>query len=113
MNIADFDPNKVTRAQLESVPRCKDEIVEGVKAIVLLPTRRKHDSGYNIMHFVLVLPDRLLRVEGICDVLEIASGARVECWRRSNLLSIYPSLSSRTFRVKYLPYPTVTVEEVV
>jgi hypothetical protein len=82
---------EMTRKDFEDVPALKmGENSPRFSSIVLLPTRRMHDSGYRVMNFVLISCTKpgglaLVRIATGCDVLHLdgitgTSGARVGSW---------------------------------
>jgi len=66
--------NDMTRKQFEALPGLTrwDEIIE-FHSLVILPTKRKHDSGYRCMDFVAVNKDGepICRLSGGSDVMNI------------------------------------------
>lgn len=67
------DLNAMTRKQFEALPEREawDEETPDVRCIVVLPTRRLHDSGYRALDFVLVSPDKMVRIGGCSDVIHV------------------------------------------
>lgn len=65
--------NEMTRKEIESVPdRAWQEDIGEFDAMIILPTRRIHDSGFRCMDFVAVkkgIPVR--RLSGCSDVIHI------------------------------------------
>lgn len=65
---------RMTRKEIEAIPERKDWTEHTLcTSLVIIPLRRKHDSGYRMMDFLAVgfgdLP--ICRVSGISDVLHI------------------------------------------
>lgn len=63
-----------TRKEFEALPRAdwKNEIGE-VDCLIILPTRRKHDSGYRCMEFVTIQKSKpTYIVSGCSDVIHLA-----------------------------------------
>jgi len=66
--------NEMSRKEFDALPYRKswDKAVK-CRSLVILPTRRKHDSGYRAMDFVAAKQDGqpICRVSGCSDVLNI------------------------------------------
>lgn len=63
-----------TRKEFEALPRAdwKNEIGE-VDSLIILPTRRKHDSGYRCMEFATIQKGKPTYIVGGCsDVIHLA-----------------------------------------
>lgn len=63
-----------TRKEFEALPSAdwKNEIGE-VDSLIILPTRRKHDSGYRCMEFVTIQKGKPTFIVGGCsDVIHLA-----------------------------------------
>lgn len=98
----------MTRQQIDAVPLREDwsSHVE-CKSLIILPTRRKHDSGYRCMDFLAVdASDKpICRLSGCSDVLHIdgiggfgkpsnynfvvPKGWSIDCLGKSGLLRIF------------------------
>lgn len=58
----------MTRKELLSSPVRKwDEELKGVRGVFVIPSKRKHDSGWACMDFVAETPSGLVRFGGCCD----------------------------------------------
>ncbi len=71
--LAEVDVNNMTRKELEALPcRAWDEDVGTFDWLVILPTRRKHDSGYRCIDFVAGRgTSPVCRLSGCSDALHI------------------------------------------
>lgn len=65
--------NDWTRKELEALPHRKSWSEDVIcNSLVILPLRRKHDSGYACMDFVAVMDDNpMVRLSGCSDVVHI------------------------------------------
>lgn len=92
----------MTRKELEAVPRRKwDEDIGDFNYLVILPTRRMHDSGYRSMEFIAIRDGKPLRRLGGCaDVIHIGGIAKpllewtkvgwsLDCLPKSGLLRLF------------------------
>lgn len=98
--------NDMTRKELEALPHRKwsEEIV--CRSIVILPLRRKHDSGFRCMDFVAVDDQNqamgllaggsdVVHIDGIGGLKQIKHSAwNIDCLPKSGLLRLFP-LGSR------------------
>lgn len=77
-----------TRKEFEALPRAdwKNEIGE-VDSLIILPTRRKHDSGYRCMEFVTIQNGKpTYIVSGCSDVIHLAGMSGCNCdYRNTNI----------------------------
>ena len=105
----------MTRKDFEQLPYRKEWNID-VKCdvIVILPTRKKHDSGWRLMDFVAVRDgEAICRLSGSSDVLNLdgiggfghnwydkynavpsmipPSGWSIDCLPKSGLLRVWPS----------------------
>lgn len=65
------DLNEMTRKDFNAFPERKwDEVLEGVDSIVIIPSRKKHDSGYACFGYVAVKGDQAWKCGG-GDVIHI------------------------------------------
>jgi len=65
---------EMTKKEFENLPERKsfNEEVGEFDSIVILPTKYKHDSGYQCMDFVGCIEDRpIIRLSGCSDVMNI------------------------------------------
>ena len=89
-----MDINKMTRKQFEELPLIDKFEPDDVDNIVLLPSRRHHDSGYN---YYYVIPCNKGKPLGICsgyDTFSIYMGGSynrvgIDCLRGSGLMRIF------------------------
>jgi hypothetical protein len=86
--------NKMTRKEFEALPQKKwDETLEGVRSIIILPKRTKHDSGYRNMSFVACDKENqpICLFGGISDVLwaRNAKYFSIDCLPKSGLLRVF------------------------
>lgn len=115
-----------TRNDFEALPDISelDEKPEIVDSLVILPTRRLHDSGYRIMNFAVIVNNKpVCRLAGCSDVIKLGgtcgwngktpSEARpivwsIDCLATSGLLRLFCDTRIRltppfsTFEVYYL-----------
>lgn len=116
-----------TRKDFEALPDISElnEKPEIADSLVILPTRRLHDSGYRIMHFAVIVNNKpVCKMMGCSDVMKIGGtagyngkatfsqivpvGWSIDCLATSGLLRLFcdtrirltPPLS--TFDVYYL-----------
>lgn len=89
----------MTRKELLAVPKRKwDEVLTDVSGVYIIPTRRKHDSGYNCMEFVATTPKGMVRFGGGCDDIRfLGSHFRMDCV--SQIIHIWNSGKSMKFSV--------------
>lgn len=105
----DDDPNNWTRQQLRSVPERKwNEDIGTFDCLIILPTKRKHDSDYACMEFVAVKGGKPIYIMGGCsDVIHLdgiggldknwnvmldkvkPTGWCIDCLLKSGLLRIF------------------------
>lgn len=102
----------MNRKELLSIPKRKwDEELKGVEVVYVIPSRRKHDSGWACMDFVAEFKDNkpLVRFGGGCDSVSfIGEDFMMDCtyphgiiriWRWGTF-SITHDLSSIDFRAE-------------
>jgi len=125
--------NKMTKKEFESFPVRKWNEDIKFNSIVILPSRRLHDSGYRLMDFVAIRAGKVIcRLSGCSDVIHVdgiggfgynwnekykgcptlvpPSGWNIDCLPRSGLLHIWPRSNSMTvgdalssFEIFHLP----------
>ena len=85
----------MTRKELLAVPKREwDKTLTGVTGVYVIPSRRKHESGWACMDFVASTPNGLVRFGGICD--DVAFNGihfRMDCDYETKLLHIWNSYS--------------------
>ena len=71
----------MARKELLVVPKRKlDEVFHNVFGVYIIPSRRKHDSGYNCMDFVATTPKGMVGFGGGCDDVRFCgSHFRMDC----------------------------------
>lgn len=81
----------MTRKELLEVPKRKwDEILTGVSFVWVIPSRRKHDSGWACIDFVASTPKGLVRFGGGCDDVSFEGNYfRMDCDYKTKLLRIW------------------------
>lgn len=115
-----------TRKDFETLPDIEELAVRPTEAdsLVILPTRRMHDSGFRIMHFAVIVGGKpICRLAGCSDVMKIGGiggyngnpcephetvGWSIDCLKTSGLLRLFcdnhiklrPAFS--TFEVFYM-----------
>lgn len=88
------------REELLSVPKRKwDDVIHGVDAVYIIPSRRKHDSGYACMDFVASFnADKgkpMVRFGGECDDVRLkGSHFRIDCEYPSRIIRIWNDRAS-------------------
>ncbi len=97
------------RKELLSVPKRKwDDVIHGVDAVYIIPSGRKHESGYACMDFVASFDGNkgkpMVRFGGVCDDIRLnGNHFRIDCeypsriiriWNDRTSFSITPDLSS-------------------
>lgn len=88
------DINCLTRKQFELLPRLNQWNDYDVDSIVLLPTKRHHDSGYNLYSVVACENNKAI---GVCDLYDTFSifmrgeynRVGIDCLRGSGLMRIF------------------------
>lgn len=83
---------------LAAKPRKWDEELHNVMSVYVIPSRRKHDSGYAIMDFVAVTRNGdYIRFGGCCDDVRLkGEHFRMDCDFKSKLLRIWNDEKSFT-----------------
>ena len=68
-----------------------NEKIEHIRKIYILPTRRKHESGYSIMHLLFLLEDGTeIKDEGCCDLLQFeGKRVRMDCLYPSGIIKVW------------------------
>lgn len=89
----------MTRKELLAVPKRKwDEVLTDVSGVYVIPSRRKHESGYNCMDFVATTPKGMIRFGGGCDDISFCGHSfRMDCV--SQIIHIWNSKYPGTFSV--------------
>ena len=99
--------SEITKKSLLNIPKRKwNEPLKDIHSVYVIPSGRKHDSGYNCMDFIAEGPDGLIRFGGGCDDVSFeGSFFRMDCmypsgivhiWNRKGF-SISPDVSSISF----------------
>lgn len=120
--MTNYDFNEWTRKQLEALPSREkwDKLIE-CNSVIILPTRKIHDSNFRCMDFVAVKDNiPICRLSGCSDVIHLdgISGNlltgkvphpwSIDCLKKSGLLRLFtgqiliagPSLSSFELKQK-------------
>lgn len=83
----------MTRKELLALPKREwDETLRGVCGVYVIPSGRKHDSGYVCMDFVAEFSDDrpMVRFGGGCDdVSFVGSGFRMDCIYPHRIIHIW------------------------
>lgn len=107
------DVMKMTKKDFLAIPCRKwDEELTGVEGVYVLPSRRKHDSGWACMDFVAEFADGrpMIRFGGGCDDVRFyGKGFRMDCTYPHGIIRIHArgtftissDLSSIDFREEY------------
>lgn len=90
----DGDINWLTRKQLSEIPKLEHFKSYDVDSIILLPTRKHHDSGYNLYEVVVCQRNQAI---GKCDLYDTFSiymtgkynRVGIDCLRESALMRIF------------------------
>ena len=82
---------KMTRKELLAIPKRKWEEEIEAKEVWIIPSGRKHDSGYACMDFVAKdLSGNLIGFGGICDILDFnGRNFQMDCEYPSRILHIW------------------------
>lgn len=88
------DINRLTRKQFELLPRLNHWNDYDVDSIVLLPTKRHHDSGYNLYSVVACENNKAIGVCDLYDTFSIFMSGKynrvgIDCLRGSGLMRIF------------------------
>lgn len=87
-----IDVLEATRKQLEELPQrgWSDEVAL-FDSVIILPSRRKHDSGYACMDFVGCNAGKaIIRLSGCSDVVHFGGeGWNIDCLPKSQLLQYF------------------------
>lgn len=91
----------MTRKELLEVPKRKwDETLSDVQGVWVIPSRKKHDSGFSCMDFVASTPSGLIRFGGGCDDIRlVGANFRMDCIYNPKLIHIWNSGKKGTFSV--------------
>lgn len=83
----------MTRKELLAIPERKwDEELNGVRSVFVIPSRRKHCSGWACMDFVAETENGLVRFGGCCDdVMFEGTHFRMDCDFDTKLVRIWNS----------------------
>lgn len=89
------------RKELLSVQRREwDNTLTGVSGVYVLPSGRKHGSGYTCMDFVAETKNGMVRFGGGCDdVRLIGCNFRMDCEYPSRIIHIWNSRN--TFKITH------------
>lgn len=84
---------KFTREELLNVEKRKwDDVLKNVTGVYIIPSGRKHDSGYACMDFVAEFKgnDKLVRFGGGCDDVSLnGTHFRIDCLHPSRIIHIW------------------------
>jgi hypothetical protein len=93
----------MTRKEFEKLPFKKDdENIGEFDSLIILPTKRKHDSGFAVMDFVAVREEiPICRLSGCSDVLVLNNINKnddwsIDCLFKSKLFRLF----NKTFHLK-------------
>ena len=87
-----IDVFTATRAQLKKLPERKwGDDVAPFNSVIILPTRRTHDSGYACMDFIGCREGKaIVRLSGCSDVIHFdGDGWCIDCLPKSQLLQYF------------------------
>ncbi len=80
----------MTRKELLAVPKRQwDKVLTDVFGVYVIPSGRKHESGWACMDFVAQTPDGLVGFGGICDDVAFeGKNFRMDCEYPSRIIHI-------------------------
>lgn len=83
----------MNRKELLSAPKRKwDEYLHGVQGVYVIPSMRKHESGWACMDFVASTGKEFIRFGGSCDDVSFCgTHFRMDCDFKSKLIHIWNS----------------------
>ena len=85
--------NDWTRKEFEALrERRRHEDIGEFDSLIILPTRRLHESGFRCMDYVAVIGEEpICRLSGCSDLicLDKMTGGKIDCLKGSGLLSIF------------------------
>ena len=89
-----MDINQMTRSQFKELPLLKEFKGVKVDSIVLLPTRLRHDSGYNYYQVVACNENEAIGRASLYDTFSIDAIGKnerigIDCLRGSGLMRIF------------------------
>lgn len=89
------------RKELLSVKKRKwNETLTCVSDVYIIPSGRKHDSGYTCMDFVAETKNGLVRFGGFCDEVRLmGSNFRMDCEYPSRIIRIWNT--RKTFNITH------------
>lgn len=85
-----MDLNEMTRKDFENLPLIKENIL--CNGLILLPTKRKHDSGYAMFYACPTFNEKVLGKCELYDVFKIGLKrdiVGVDCLFKSKLIRIF------------------------
>jgi len=91
--LSKVDNFKITRKSLLTVPmREWDSILTNVSSVYVIPSGRKHESGWACMDFVAQTDSGLVRFGGSCDDVSFEDERfRMDCHYPSRIIHIWNS----------------------
>lgn len=90
--------DKLSRKYLMSIPkRDCDQRIKDATGVFVIPSRKKHDSGWACMDFVATTEDGMIRFGGNCDDVSFEGRHfRMDCDFDTKLLHIWNTYSKFT-----------------
>lgn len=81
----------MNRKELLAVPKRKWDEELAAKCVYVIPSGRKHESGYAQMDFVAITEDgEKVGFGGVCDAVEFqGNGFRMDCLHPSRIIRIW------------------------
>lgn len=81
---------KITKEQLLQVPKREWNKTIVASSVYVIPSRRKHDSGWTCMDFVADTEEGLVRFGGSCDDVSLkGEHFRMDCLYPSRIIRIW------------------------
>ena len=89
-----MDINEMTIKQFKELPTLKELKYKDIDGIVLLPTKIKHDSGFNYYSVAIVKQGKAIGKTELYDTFSIFALAKedrigIDCLRKSGLMRIF------------------------
>ena len=91
--VINMDINNMTRKQFEELPLIEDEVY--ADSLVLIPTRRRHDSGFNLFDIVVCNKFKPIGRCGLYDTFSIMNMQEkydrygIDCLHKSGLMRVF------------------------
>lgn len=97
--------SKITRKELLSVPKRNwNENIYNAGCVYIIPSGRKHDSGYTCMDMVAAIrgEEGMIGFGGCCDDIQlVGDGFRIDCEYPSRIIRIWNCRGNGTFSISH------------